>query len=129
MGCGTRRCRPSARVTAAGRCLHRIAAWAYQRWNRPPARRCWNSAHDCCAPAGALPGSSPRAAHRPAAAAPVRRPGGRYEGTFVGEEVTGAERDRLWELAKNWIPSYTDYEKSTQGRTIPILAFTEIALQ
>lgn len=59
----------------------------------------------------------------------VRLTAGRYEGTFVGEEVTGAERDRLWELAKNWIPSYADYEKSTQGRTIPILAFTEIALQ
>lgn len=50
---------------------------------------------------------------------------GGYDGTFVGEEVTGAERDRLWELAKNWIPSYADYEKLTQGRTIPILAFTE----
>ena len=57
----------------------------------------------------------------------VRLTAGRYEGTFVGEEVTGAERDRLWELAKKWIPSYADYEKSTQGRTIPILAFTEIA--
>lgn len=54
---------------------------------------------------------------------------GGYEGTFVGEEVTGAERDRLWALAKDWIPSYGDYEKLTQGRTIPILAFTEIATQ
>lgn len=54
---------------------------------------------------------------------------GGYEGTFVGEEVTGAERDRLWELAKNWIPSYADYERLTQGRTIPILAFTEIAVE
>jgi hypothetical protein len=51
---------------------------------------------------------------------------GGHEGTFVGEEVTGAERDRLWELAKNWIPSYADYEQLTQGRTIPILAFTEV---
>lgn len=51
---------------------------------------------------------------------------GGYEGTFVGEEITGAERDRLWRIAKEWIPSYADYEKLTQGRTIPILAFTEV---
>jgi deazaflavin-dependent oxidoreductase (nitroreductase family) len=51
---------------------------------------------------------------------------GGYEGTFVGEEITGAERDRLWRIAKEWITSYADYEKLTQGRTIPILAFTEV---
>lgn len=53
---------------------------------------------------------------------------GGYEGAFVGEEVMGAERDRLWRIAKEWIPSYADYEQMTGGRTIPILAFSEISV-
>jgi hypothetical protein len=28
--------------------------------------------------------------------------GGGFEGRFVGEEITGAERERLWALAKQW---------------------------
>lgn len=51
--------------------------------------------------------------------------GGRYTGTFVGHEVSGAERDRLWELAKTFIPSYAEYERLAGGRTIPVLVFTE----
>jgi deazaflavin-dependent oxidoreductase (nitroreductase family) len=50
---------------------------------------------------------------------------GGYTGTFDGQEVTGAERDRLWTLATNFIPSYADYERLARGRTIPVLVFTE----
>lgn len=50
---------------------------------------------------------------------------GGYTGTFVGHEVSGAERDRLWNLAKAFIPSYADYERLAGRRTIPVLTFTE----
>lgn len=50
---------------------------------------------------------------------------GGYTGTFVGQEVTGPERDRLWNVAKVFIPSYAEYERRAGGRTIPVLAFTE----
>ena len=30
--------------------------------------------------------------------------GGGFEGKFTGEEATGAERQRLWALAKQWNP-------------------------
>ena len=49
---------------------------------------------------------------------------GGVEGRFVGEEVTGAERERLWALAKKWNPGYEQYESSAKGRHIPLLAFT-----
>jgi deazaflavin-dependent oxidoreductase (nitroreductase family) len=52
--------------------------------------------------------------------------GGGFEGRFVGQEVTGAERDRLWGLAKQWNPGYDQYESSAGDRTIPLLAFTPI---
>jgi deazaflavin-dependent oxidoreductase (nitroreductase family) len=29
-----------------------------------------------------------------------------YEGPFIGAEVTGAERDRLWALATGWLAGY-----------------------
>lgn len=48
-----------------------------------------------------------------------------YTGTFVGEEVTGAERDRLFDLAKQFVPTYADYEELAAGRRIPVVAFTE----
>ncbi|MGB2919293.1 MAG: nitroreductase family deazaflavin-dependent oxidoreductase [Mycobacterium sp.] len=48
------------------------------------------------------------------------------EGRFVGEEVTGAEYDRLWALARQWIPVYDMYEESSGDRRIPLLAFTPI---
>ncbi|MGB2921527.1 MAG: nitroreductase/quinone reductase family protein [Mycobacterium sp.] len=50
---------------------------------------------------------------------------GGYTGTFVGHEVSGTERDRLWNLAKAFIPSYADYERLAGGRTIPVLTFSE----
>lgn len=50
-----------------------------------------------------------------------------YTGTFVAEEVTGAERDRLWELAKQFIPLYAEYEKLAGERRIPLVAFTEVS--
>lgn len=52
--------------------------------------------------------------------------GGGFEGRFVGREVTGAERDRLWALAKQWIPGYSQYEGASAGRQIPLVAFTQI---
>lgn len=48
------------------------------------------------------------------------------KGTFMGQEVTGAERDRLWELAKQFVPNYADYERLAGDRRIPIVAFTEV---
>ncbi|PRC51090.1 nitroreductase family deazaflavin-dependent oxidoreductase, partial [Mycobacterium sp. ITM-2017-0098] len=35
--------------------------------------------------------------------------------------------DRLWNLAKDFIPSYADYERLAAGRTIPVLVFSECA--
>jgi deazaflavin-dependent oxidoreductase (nitroreductase family) len=51
---------------------------------------------------------------------------GGFEGRFIAEEVTGAERDRLWALANQWNPGYSQYESSAGARTIPPLAFTPI---
>lgn len=50
--------------------------------------------------------------------------GGGSDGRFVGAEVTGADYDRLWALAKQWNPGYNVYEASSGGRRIPLLAFT-----
>lgn len=53
--------------------------------------------------------------------------GGGFEGRFVGQEVTGAEYERLWALAKQWIPSsYNQYEATSGDRRIPLLVFTPI---
>jgi len=49
-----------------------------------------------------------------------------YTGTFLAEEVTGAERDRLFALATQFMPSYAEYQKTTGGRQIPVIAFTEV---
>ncbi|MEO3758572.1 nitroreductase/quinone reductase family protein [Mycobacterium sp. B14F4] len=49
-----------------------------------------------------------------------------YTGAFDAEEVTGAERDRLFDLAKQFVPNYADYEKMAGGRQIPVVAFTEV---
>ena len=49
--------------------------------------------------------------------------GGGFEGRFACEEVTGAERERLWALARQWNPGYEQYESSAGGRRIPLLAF------
>jgi deazaflavin-dependent oxidoreductase (nitroreductase family) len=51
---------------------------------------------------------------------------GGYEGRFRGEEATGAEHKRLWELAKRLTVGYADYEQTTDGRQIPVLAFSPI---
>lgn len=50
---------------------------------------------------------------------------GGYTAPFTGIEVTGTERDRLWDLAVGFIPSYADYEQRAGNRRIPVLAFTE----
>ena len=52
--------------------------------------------------------------------------GAGFEGRFVGQEATGAERDRLWALAKQWNPGYNQYEASAGDRTIPLLMCTPI---
>jgi deazaflavin-dependent oxidoreductase (nitroreductase family) len=49
-----------------------------------------------------------------------------YRGTFDGEDTEGAERDRLFGLAKQFIPNYAGYEKTAGGRRIPVIAFTEV---
>jgi deazaflavin-dependent oxidoreductase (nitroreductase family) len=51
---------------------------------------------------------------------------GGYAGRFRGEETTGAERERLWELAKRLTVGYADYEERLDSRQIPVLAFTPI---
>jgi hypothetical protein len=50
---------------------------------------------------------------------------GDFEGRFVAEEVTGAERDRLWSTVKQSSPGYNNYESSAGDRQIPLLAFTQ----
>ena len=47
-----------------------------------------------------------------------------YQGRFIAEEVTGAERDRLWSLAKQFIAAYGDYELTAGDREIPIVALS-----
>ena len=49
-----------------------------------------------------------------------------YQGTFVGEEMLGDERDRLFGLATQYMPNYAGYQKTTKGRRIPVVAFTEV---
>jgi len=49
-----------------------------------------------------------------------------YQGRFIAEEVTGAERDRLWSLAKQFIASYGDYELTAGHREIPIVALSPV---
>ena len=49
-----------------------------------------------------------------------------YTGTFVAEEATGAERDRLFGLAKQFVPNYAGYETMAGGRRIPVVTFTEV---
>ena len=51
---------------------------------------------------------------------------GGYQGRFIAEEATGAERDRLWALAKQLSVGYADYEQITEGRRIPVMALTPI---
>jgi deazaflavin-dependent oxidoreductase (nitroreductase family) len=52
--------------------------------------------------------------------------GGGFRGPFIGHEVTGVEHERLWAMAKQWIPGYNQYEATSRDRTIPLLAFTPI---
>ncbi len=53
--------------------------------------------------------------------------GGGFEGRFLGQVVAGVEHDRLWELARQWIPGYNKYEASSGDRKIPLLAFRPIS--
>ena len=49
-----------------------------------------------------------------------------YRGTFVGEEMLGDEHARLFGLATQFMPNYAEYQKTTSGRRIPVVAFTEV---
>jgi len=49
-----------------------------------------------------------------------------YQGAFVAEEILGEERDRLFGLATQFMPNYAGYQKTTKGRRIPVVAFTEV---
>lgn len=50
-----------------------------------------------------------------------------FQGEFIGQEVTGAERERLWESAKLFMASYASYERTAGGRRIPVLAFLPVS--
>lgn len=52
--------------------------------------------------------------------------GGGHTGRFLARETTGAERDRLWGLAKQHTRAYAQYEGTTQGREVPVLALTPL---
>jgi deazaflavin-dependent oxidoreductase (nitroreductase family) len=52
-------------------------------------------------------------------------PEGVRELKVEAEEITGYERDRLWEKIKAAAPGFGDYEKKTEGiRTIPVFALS-----
>ena len=51
---------------------------------------------------------------------------GTEEYQVVAEEVTGAERDALWERVVSEAPGFRDYEEKTD-RTIPLLRLTRAA--
>ncbi|MEU7813660.1 nitroreductase family deazaflavin-dependent oxidoreductase [Pseudonocardia sp. NPDC049154] len=45
--------------------------------------------------------------------------------TVEASEITGSERDQVWEKIKAAAPGFGDYEKKTEGiRTIPVFALT-----
>ena len=46
---------------------------------------------------------------------------------YRGEEATGEERERLWEMAKRVAKNYENYENLTAGiRQIPVMVFTPL---
>jgi deazaflavin-dependent oxidoreductase (nitroreductase family) len=48
--------------------------------------------------------------------------------TVEASELTGDERDTVWERIKTAAPGFGDYEKKTEGvRTIPVFALTPVA--
>ena len=50
---------------------------------------------------------------------------GGVTGRFTAHETAGEERDRLWRLAQQLTRGYTQYERTTEGRTIPVMVFTQ----
>jgi deazaflavin-dependent oxidoreductase (nitroreductase family) len=51
---------------------------------------------------------------------------GGHECRYLADEMTGAERDRLWNLATQLTLGYADYEKTTEGRQIPVMALSPL---
>lgn len=49
---------------------------------------------------------------------------GSSESRYVGTEVEGADRDRLWDLACRVYPGYEDYRVRASHRLIPVLRLT-----
>lgn len=57
----------------------------------------------------------------------VRLEAGGVEARYRGEEATGAERERLWALAKQHARNYEKYEQMTVGiRQIPVMVFSPL---
>jgi deazaflavin-dependent oxidoreductase (nitroreductase family) len=56
----------------------------------------------------------------------VRLDAGRFSGTFLAEEMTGTERDRLYALAQGATSPYGRYQDTAGSRLIPVVAFTPI---
>jgi deazaflavin-dependent oxidoreductase (nitroreductase family) len=52
---------------------------------------------------------------------------GGHEARFVGQQVEGPERERLWELACRVYPGYEDYRVRASHRQIPVLRLTPSA--
>ncbi len=45
-------------------------------------------------------------------------------GAYVAREATGAERERLWEMANALYSGYDTYQERTGGRVIPVVVCT-----
>ncbi len=57
----------------------------------------------------------------------VRLQAGGATGTYRGDEASGSERQRLWNLAKRHSPNYARYEETTRGvRQIPVMVFSPV---
>jgi deazaflavin-dependent oxidoreductase (nitroreductase family) len=50
-----------------------------------------------------------------------------FKGSFLAEEVVGAERDRLFQLAAGASSPYRHYQQSAPARPIAVIAFRPIA--
>jgi deazaflavin-dependent oxidoreductase (nitroreductase family) len=51
-----------------------------------------------------------------------------FQGPFIGTEVTGAERDRLWALATGWLAGYLNM-RLDGGYCLPCVAFPKRAVE
>jgi deazaflavin-dependent oxidoreductase (nitroreductase family) len=47
-----------------------------------------------------------------------------YKGAYTATEATGAERERLWALAKGFVKNYGAYETTAGERQIPVMVLS-----